>query len=81
MTDAVWLALIGAVPPTLASVAALIVSLSNGRKVEEVRKNTNGLVDDKVNRAHDDGKKVGRTEAFEELSRSGLGKLDQGNLS
>ena len=45
MSDPVLLAIIASVPPTLASIAALVVSLRNGRKVEEVHKATNSMKD------------------------------------
>lgn len=37
MNDAVWIALITALPPTLAAVCALVVALRNGKKVDECK--------------------------------------------
>ena len=34
MSDTVWIALITALPPTIAAVCALVVALRNGRKVD-----------------------------------------------
>ncbi len=45
MSDPVIVSLIASIPPTLAAVAALIVSMRNGRKVEEVHKATNSMKD------------------------------------
>lgn len=36
MTDAVALAIVAAIPPTLAGVAALIVSIRNGKKSDQI---------------------------------------------
>lgn len=48
MSDQLLVAMIGALPATIASVAALLVSMRNGRKVEEVRKATNHMKDELV---------------------------------
>lgn len=44
-SDAVIIALITAVPSTLAALAGLVVSILNGRKIEVVRTATDGLVE------------------------------------
>lgn len=64
MSDAFWIALFASFAPTIAAIAALIVAIRTGRKVEEVRKNTNGLVEERVARAKEDGRK----EAFQEVT-------------
>jgi hypothetical protein len=45
MSDAVIIALIVAVPTTLTALASLIVSLRNGRKLEQVHVATNSKMD------------------------------------
>lgn len=45
MTEPLLIALVAAIPPTLAALAALVVGLRNSRKVEEVRHATNSLAD------------------------------------
>lgn len=44
MSDVVLIALITALPSTLAAVAALVVSIRNGKMIEVVHKATNSLV-------------------------------------
>ena len=43
MTDTAWIALTAGVPATISSVAALIVALRTGRKVDVVQQQTNGM--------------------------------------
>lgn len=62
MSDLVIVALITAVPPTIASVAALIVSIMNGRKVEAVHKATNSMKDALVAAAKLEGHAAGVAE-------------------
>jgi uncharacterized membrane protein len=45
MSDAVIIALIVAVPTTLTALASLIVSMRNGRKIEQVHIATNSKMD------------------------------------
>jgi hypothetical protein len=48
MTEAVEIALIVAVPPTIASVAAVIMSIKNGTKIQEVHLGINSRMDELV---------------------------------
>lgn len=59
MTDPVLIALIAAVPPTLASVAALIVSIVTMRKTEKVHIATNSMKDALVAAALKEGHAAG----------------------
>jgi len=48
MSDAIWIALITATPPTLVGLAGVFVSLHNKRAIQEVHKSTNSRLDQLV---------------------------------
>lgn len=48
MTDAVAIAMIAAIPPTMAALAALIMGIVNRGKIHEVYKATNSMKDELV---------------------------------
>jgi hypothetical protein len=48
VTDAVVIAMIVAIPPSIASVAALIVSIRNGNQIHEVHLGINSRMDELV---------------------------------
>lgn len=58
MSDAVLAAVITAVPGTVAAIGALIVGVMNLRKIDAVRKNTDGL----VQQGRVDSQAIGRAE-------------------
>ena len=62
MSDPIILALIAGIPPTLASLSALIISLRNGKKVDEVHKATNSMKDALVKAALIEGHAAGVAE-------------------
>lgn len=60
VTDAtlIWLAVIGGIPSTLAAIAGLLsimVSLRNGRRLAQVKIQTDGLVEDLVKKSEAKG--------------------------
>lgn len=61
---AIWLALIAAIPPTVAAVAALVVSIQSDRKITEVHLSINGRLTEllEANRvaAHAEGRQAER---------------------
>jgi hypothetical protein len=56
MTDAVTVALIVAVPPTLLGIAQLISSMKNGSKIEGVHLSINSRMDELVRAAKAQGR-------------------------
>ena len=55
MTDAAWIALAAGVPATITSLAALIVALRTGRKVDVVERQTNSMHDKLMKGAYEKG--------------------------
>jgi hypothetical protein len=65
ISDMVWVALISAIPPTIASIAALVVSVKNSRKLDEVHHATNGMKDALVEATRVEATAVGKAEGIE----------------
>ncbi len=59
MSDLVLVALIMAIPPTLASLASVVMAWKTGKKVEEVHKATNGMKDALIASATREGHAAG----------------------
>lgn len=54
-----WINFFMALPPTLAALGTLIVSLRNSKKTDEIKEATNGMKDALVQSAHREGKAEG----------------------
>lgn len=59
LTDAVLVALIASVPPTLAAFGAMVVGILNSRKIKEVHDATNGMKDELVRVNRSDAQQIG----------------------
>lgn len=55
MTDAAWVALAAGVPATISSLAALIIAIRTGRKVDQVERQTNSMHDKLMKGAYEKG--------------------------
>lgn len=64
MSDAVLVALIAAVPPTVVSVVAVVVAMINTRKIEIIHKATNSMKDELV--------KVTQSDSFQKGHAAGV---------
>ena len=55
MTDTVWIAIASGVPATISSLAALIIAIRTGRKVDQVERQTNSMHDKLMKGAYEKG--------------------------
>lgn len=77
MSDNVLIALLSAIPATLAAIGALLVSLSNNKKINTVQHQTNSLLEQRVKaegslkgaEGREEGRLLGKTEAAEDRAQ------------
>lgn len=72
ISDAVVIAVITGLPPTIAAVASLVVSIRNGKKVDEIHKTTNSMSDKLLAVTRSDALQEGHTAGVaDEKQRTG----------